>query len=120
MSGALERIHPWIYPSIIGTYHNRPLPFLLGNAPTVGQSLYIALLFILNIVFLAVGYKTLWPNEEFQWYRNHYQELLAYFMWRTGALAFCQMPVLFLFSSRNNILLWLTNWSHSTYMLLHR
>jgi hypothetical protein len=30
------------------------------------------------------------------------------------------MPVLFLFSSRNNILLWLTNWSHSTYMLLHR
>ncbi|KAL2430091.1 Ferric/cupric reductase transmembrane component B [Exophiala dermatitidis] len=120
MSGALERIHPWIYPSIIGTYHNRPLPFLLGNAPTVGQSLYIALLFTLNIVFLAVGYKTLWPNEEFQWYRNHYQELLAYFMWRTGALAFCQMPVLFLFSSRNNILLWLTNWSHSTYMLLHR
>lgn len=120
MTGALERLKPWIYPSIVGTYHNRPLPFLLGNAPTVGQSLYIAVLFLLNIIFLAVGYKTLWPHEEFQWYKNHYQELMAYLMWRTGALAFCQMPVLFLFSSRNNILLWLTNWSHETYMLLHR
>jgi len=32
------------------------------------------------------------------------------------------LPVLFLFSSRNNILTWwnLTGWSHSTYLLLHR
>jgi hypothetical protein len=110
----------WLYPSIIRTYHDRPLPFLLGNVPTVGQSFYIAVLVILNIVFLAIGYKTAWPNQTNQWYQNHYQELMAYFMWRTGVLAFCNMPVLFLFSSRNNILLWLTNWSHSTYMLLHR
>jgi len=25
-----------------------------------------------------------------------------------------------LFSSRNNFLLWITNWSHTTYLLLHR
>ncbi|KAF2265213.1 ferric-chelate reductase [Lojkania enalia] len=120
MTSALERIKPWLYPSVIGTYHDRPLPFSLGNAPTVGQSFYIAIMVILNIVFLAVGYKTLWPDQIMQWYTNRYQELMAYFMWRTGVLAFCNMPVLFLFSSRNNILLWLTNWSHSTYMLLHR
>jgi hypothetical protein len=30
------------------------------------------------------------------------------------------MPLVFLFAGRNNVLLWLTNWSHSTYMLLHR
>lgn len=115
---ALERIKPWLYPSIIGTYHDRPLPFLLGNVPTVGQSFYIAVVVILNIVFLAVGYKTAWPKQIDQWYTNRYQELMAYFMWRTGVLAFCNMPVLFLLS--RNILLWLTNWSHSTYMLLHR
>lgn len=120
MTGALERVKPWLYPSIIGTYHDRPLPFLLGNVPTVGQSFYVAVLIILNIVFLAIGYKTSWPNQPNQWYINRYQELMAYFMWRTGVLAFCNMPVLFLFSSRNNILLWLTNWSHATYMLLHR
>ncbi|OAG34821.1 hypothetical protein AYO21_11035 [Fonsecaea monophora] len=120
MTGFTDHIKPWLYQSIVGTYHDRPLPFLIGNVPTLGQSGYIAVIVILNIVFLTIGYETLWPNEEMQWYENHYQELMAYWMWRTGALAFCQLPVLFLFSSRNNILLWLTNWSHSTYMLLHR
>lgn len=120
MNTLLARIKPWLYPSLIGTYHDRPLPFSIGNVPTVGESFYIAVLLILNIVFLTVGYETLWPREEMQWYENHYQELMAYWMWRTGALAFCQMPILFLFSTRNNLLLWLTNWSHSTFMLLHR
>jgi predicted ferric reductase len=120
MGKALNRIKPWLYPSIFGTYHDRPLPFLLGNVPTIGQSFYISVLVILNIVFLAAGYETLYPDREMQWYTDHYQELMAYFMWRTGVLAFCHMPILFLFSSRNNVLLWLTNWSHSTYMLLHR
>ena len=120
MTTVSTRIKPWLNSSIVGTYHDRPLPFLIGNAPTVGQSLYIAMMLILNIVFLTIGYKTLRPEEEMQWYQTHYQELMAYWMWRTGALAFCQMPILFLFSTRNNVLLWLTNWSHSTYMLLHR
>lgn len=120
MTSVLERIKPWIYPSILRTYHDRPLPYLIGNVPTVGQSLYIAVVVLLNIIFLVVGYKCLYPNHDMQWYVNHYQELMAYWMWRTGVLVFANMPVLFLFSSRNNILLWLTNWSHSTYMLLHR
>lgn len=64
MTVLLERIKPWLYPSIVRTYHDRPLPFLLGNAPTVGQGFYIAVVFILNIVFLAVGYETLYANHE--------------------------------------------------------
>jgi predicted ferric reductase len=120
MTTFLDRLKPWMYRSLLETYHDRPLPFLVGNVPTFGEGLYISVLLILNLVFLTVGYETLWPREEMQWYANHYQELLAYWMWRTGALAFCQMPLLFLFSTRNNILLWLTNWSHSTFMLLHR
>ena len=120
MTGVLDRLKPWLYPSIIGTYHDRPLPFLLGNVPTVGQSFYIIVAVLLNIILMSVGYETLYPDRVFQWYGNHYQELLGYWMWRTGALAFANMPIVFLFSTRNNILLWLTNWSHSTYMLLHR
>jgi hypothetical protein len=119
-SRILDRVKPWLYPSIIGTYHDRPFPYLIGNVPTVGQSIYISIAVILNIVFLAVGYKTLYPDGVFQWYTNHYYELLGYWMWRTGALAIANMPILFLFSTRNNVLLWLTNWSHSTYILLHR
>src|SRR6186713_2224781 len=29
-------------------------------------------------------------------------------------------PLVILFAGRNNILIWMTNWSHSTYMTLHR
>ncbi|KAK7042584.1 ferric reductase like transmembrane component-domain-containing protein [Favolaschia claudopus] len=120
MTRGISRIRPYLYPSLIGTYHDRSLPFLLGNVPTVGQSGYIFILVALNVIFLSIGYKTLYPDQQMQWYTSRYQELMAYFMWRTGVLAFCNMPVLFLFSSRNNVLLWLTNWSHSTYILMHR
>ncbi|KAI9807293.1 MAG: hypothetical protein M1833_000036 [Piccolia ochrophora] len=118
MTGILERIKPYlIYPSLVGTYQVRPLPYLLGNAPTVGQSLYIALLVILNVILTAVNYKTTQP---FAWYEKQHQEILAFVMFRTGTLAFALAPLVILFSGRNNILLWLSNWSHSTYLLLHR
>ena len=119
MTSIFDRIKPRLYPSLVGSRHDQPI-YSLGNIPTVGQSVYIAVVVLLNIIFLAIGYKTAWPKQTNQWYTNRYQELMAYFMWRTGVLAFCNMPVVFLFSSRNNILLWLTNWSHSTYMVLHR
>ena len=41
-------------------------------------------------------------------------------MYRTGEIAYIITPLIFLFASRNNILQWLTNWSHSTYLVLHR
>jgi hypothetical protein len=41
-------------------------------------------------------------------------------MYRTGMLAFALLPILLLFAGRNNVLLWLTDWSHATYLLLHR
>lgn len=41
-------------------------------------------------------------------------------MYRTGVLSFAMAPLVFLFSGRNNLLQWLTNWPHSTFILLHR
>jgi Ferric reductase like transmembrane component/FAD-binding domain len=118
MTGILERVKPYlVYSGAVGTYQVRPLPYLLGNAPTVGQSLYVALMIILNVILTAVNYKT---TQLFAWYANQYQEILAFVMYRTGTLAFALAPLVILFSSRNNILLWLSNWSHSTYLLLHR
>jgi hypothetical protein len=118
MTGILERIKPYlVYPSAVGTYQVRPLPHLLGNAPTVGQSLYVALMVILNIILTAVNFKSTQPHG---WYANQHQEIMAYVMYRTGTIGFALAPLVILFSCRNNILLWLSNWSHSTYMLLHR
>lgn len=118
MSGVLNKIKPYlVYPSILGTYHVRPLPYLLGNAPTVGQSLYITLFFILNVVLTAVDYKSKQPHA---WYATQGKEIQAYVFYRTGTLAFVLAPLILLFSSRNNILLWMTNWSHATFLLMHR
>lgn len=118
MPGVLNRIRPYlVYPSIYGTYQVRPLPYLLGNAPTVGQSLYVMMFFILNLILAAVNYESKQPHA---WYANRGNEIKAYIFYRTGVLAFVLAPLLLLFSSRNNVLLWMTNWSHSTFLLLHR
>ncbi|UZP40438.1 hypothetical protein NXS19_008254 [Fusarium pseudograminearum] len=118
MSALYDRLKPYIlYPSTVGTYYVRPLPFQIGNAPTVGQGIYIAIFIVLNAVLTAVGYRTAQPNG---WFTSSWQDLIAYVLYRTGAFAFTLLPVLLAFSSRNNLLLWMTNWSHPTYLLLHR
>lgn len=118
VAGALDRIKPYlIYPSTIGNYYVRPLPWLLGNPPTIGQALYIAMFFILNLVLSSVNYSRSQPHP---WGYGQREETLAYIGYRTGHIAYALLPLLILFSSRNNFLLWITNWSHATYILLHR
>jgi hypothetical protein len=73
--------------------------------------------FILNVVFTAVNYVSKQPNA---WYPTQWREIMAYVLYRTGAFAYIMGPLIFLFAGRNNILLWLTNWSHSTFLVLHR
>lgn len=118
-SGLLSKITPYLtQPSSIGTYSVRSLPFLLGNAPTIGQAAYIAIFFIINIVLMSVNYQSMQPHL---YYPGESMEIKAYIFYRTGIAAYALLPLLILFASRNNVLLlWLTNWSHATYMLLHR
>ncbi|CAO2651950.1 Nn.00g002330.m01.CDS01 [Neocucurbitaria sp. VM-36] len=119
-SAILDKLKPRIvWPSLYRTYHVRSLPFLLGNAPTLGQTMYILLFVIINIIATAAGYHSFqYPANS--WFPDRWQEIMAYISARTGVLAFALAPLTILFAGRNNILLWLTNWSHSTYLLLHR
>ncbi|KAK0723355.1 ferric reductase-like transmembrane component [Lasiosphaeria miniovina] len=118
LSRLIRSVKPYlVYPSLVGTYQVRALPFLLGNAPTVGQSIYIAIFVALNVILSAVGYRSSQPNA---WFATQWNEISAYVLYRTGTLGFMLLPIMFLFSSRNNALLWLSNWSHSTFLLLHR
>ncbi|KAK2747992.1 hypothetical protein FQN57_001583 [Myotisia sp. PD_48] len=118
MTSVLDRLKPnFIYPSTVGKYHIQSLPYLLGNPPTMGQGIYILIFFILNVVLSAIDYSATQPNTMFD---TTYQEIMGYISCRTGVIAFALAPLVILFSGRNNILLWVTNWSHSTYMLLHR
>jgi hypothetical protein len=114
----LAKVRPYVtWPSSITRYHIRPLPYLVGKAPTVGQSLYVAMFLILNIIFTAISYESRQPNA---WNPTVHYEIMSYLLGRTGIFAYTFLPLVFLFAGRNNILLWLTNWSHSTYLVLHR
>ncbi|KAK0622784.1 ferric reductase transmembrane component 4 [Immersiella caudata] len=106
-----------VYPSLIGTFQVRPLPFSLGNAPTRGQALFVFVMLVLNVVTTATGYRTV-PSH--MWLRNNWQQIVGFMMYRTGVLSYALAPLTVLFASRNNVLLWLTNWSHATFLLLHR
>lgn len=115
-----DKLKPYIvYPSTVGSYQVRPLPWMLGNAPTFGQALYIVGFLVLNLVLTFVGYESVAPLPH-PWGYKPGPEWLAYAGYRTGDLAFALLPLTILFAGRNNILLWATNWSHSTYLLLHR
>ncbi|KAG9234981.1 ferric reductase like transmembrane component-domain-containing protein [Amylocarpus encephaloides] len=117
-STLLSKIKPYVvYPAVIGKYHIEALPYLLGNAPTMGQTLYIFGFSALNIILAAAGYKSTQPNTYFD---DQWQEIMGYVSARTGVLAFALSPLVILFAGRNNLLLWITNWSHATFILLHR
>ncbi|TFK19788.1 hypothetical protein FA15DRAFT_723182 [Coprinopsis marcescibilis] len=102
---------------LLGQRHRTPTMANLGIMPTRGQALYIAYLLATQI-FLAIFPLTLiYPNFLTQ---TKSQQIIFSIGERTGVLSMADFVALFLFSSRNNILLWLTNWRHSTFILLHR
>ncbi|KAJ5294748.1 hypothetical protein N7508_009569 [Penicillium antarcticum] len=106
----------FIHPPLIGNRHNVPF-FKTFVMPTRGQALLIAYFIIINIILCAVGYESAHPSS---WYGSETIEIATYVSNRAGVLSFANIPLLFLYSGRNNVLLWLTNWSHSTFLLLHR
>ncbi|OAP64954.1 hypothetical protein AYL99_00926 [Fonsecaea erecta] len=109
----------WIVdPPAIGHHHKVPIFWGLTNMPTRGQALFIAYLTILNILLCATGYSSRQPNS--WWPDDRDREILTYVTNRTGVLSFANIPLLILYAGRNNVLLWLTNWSHDTFILLHR
>ncbi|SCO02339.1 related to ferric reductase Fre2p [Fusarium fujikuroi] len=119
MTRAIDTIRPYlVYPSAFRGYNIRPLPYPFDNAPTIGQGLWIAMFIILNIVLGAVSYKNFpYPHP---WGFTKSAEILAYVGYRTGHISFALLPLTVLFSSRNNILLWVTDWPFSTFLVLHR
>lgn len=118
MTTLVEKISPYIiYPSLLRNYHIQPLPYLLGNAPTIGQALYIFMFISLNIILTCIKYDSAQPHP---WGFAKREEILSYIGYRTGHIGYALLPLLILFSGRNNFLLWITNWPYSTYLLLHR
>ncbi|KAI1451534.1 hypothetical protein F4805DRAFT_463693 [Annulohypoxylon moriforme] len=106
----------FIEPPLFGRRHRTPL-HNLAIMPTRGQAMLIAYFFIINIVLSCIGYPLTMPSS---WYPSKHDELMSWVRNRQGVLSFANVPLLVLYSGRNNILLTITNWQHSTFLLVHR
>jgi hypothetical protein len=45
---------------------------------------------------------------------------MRYISDRTGILAYANLPIIWMFSGRNNIFIWTTGWNFSTFNIFHR
>ncbi|KAM5352901.1 hypothetical protein ACJ41O_005623 [Fusarium nematophilum] len=107
------------HPPAWGTSHRSPVATSLGGGlvPTRGQLLYILFVSFLNVIFLIAPYYNIQPQSTFASLREQEVSTIGN---RAGVLALGNMVALFVFSTRNNVLLYLTDWSYGTFLLLHR
>ncbi|KAF2422406.1 hypothetical protein EJ08DRAFT_701698 [Tothia fuscella] len=112
----IHRVTAIVDQPLYGHKHRVPL-FGAGTMPTRGQSLFFAYIVIINLVLMCLPLRTLQPNARIP---GEARQALQIIGDRAGVLAAANLVPLLLTSARNNVLLWLTNWSHSTYLLLHR
>ncbi|KAL2066622.1 hypothetical protein VTL71DRAFT_2693 [Oculimacula yallundae] len=114
-----QRIWGWaqakfILPPLIGTYHRR----LLGTftIPTRTQSFVVLAYWAWSIIICAVSYDIFSPNL----YYTKEVQAWRYIADRTGVMSYANLPVMWMFSGRNNVFLWATGWEFSTFNLFHR
>ncbi|KAJ3524826.1 hypothetical protein NMY22_g10836 [Coprinellus aureogranulatus] len=112
-----SRLVVFLEKPLIGHRHRTPIVANSGIMPTRGQSLYLAYLLLTQIFLSIFPLVYIYPNSMAPNKHEHYLMVIGD---RTGVICIADFVALFLFSSRNNILLWITNWSHATFLLLHR
>lgn len=104
------------YPPVAGSRHSVPL-FNFMIMPTTGQSIFLFYLIAINVILCSTGYESRQPNS---WYASTTQEIRSFIGNRTGALSLVNLALSVLYAGRNNVLISLTDWSHTTFLLLHR
>lgn len=72
---------------------------------------------MINVILCSVGYESRRPNSG---YETRGLEIATYISYRTGVLSFSNFVLFVLYAGRNNVLIWVTSWSHGTFVLLHR
>ncbi|KAH7241890.1 hypothetical protein BKA59DRAFT_440582 [Fusarium tricinctum] len=104
-----------VYPAAFGKRHRETV--LVGNVPNRGQALYIFVISLLNILLWLGPYTIHQPQASFTSLKMQTISIVGN---RAGVMAMGNAVVLFLFAARNSVLLHVTDWSYSTYLLLHR
>ncbi|KAJ5704275.1 hypothetical protein N7493_011413 [Penicillium malachiteum] len=81
------------------------------------EAFAVAGFWIISIVLSVIGYRTFLGNI---YWPEITDQLLRYSADRTGIMSFANLPLLWLFGGRNNILIWATGWSFATFNVFHR
>ncbi|KAK7414833.1 hypothetical protein QQX98_006348 [Neonectria punicea] len=105
-----------VHPAAFGRRHREPVA-ALGTVPNRGQALYIVVISILNLLLWLGPYVIHQPQASFTSLKMQTISIVGN---RAGVMAMGNVVALFLFAARNNVLLYITDWSYSTYLLLHR
>src|SRR5262249_41457327 len=107
-----------VHPSTLG---RQRLPWIRDTGRvtlTRGQLFLIICMLAVNVAAASAGHLARLNNN---WrLDNRHGKFFNSLADRFGVLAIANFPLIFLFAGRNNMLLWLTNWSHTTFLILHR
>ncbi|KEF58795.1 uncharacterized protein A1O9_03638 [Exophiala aquamarina CBS 119918] len=103
-----------IVPAAFGSHHQRL--YFWCTIPTRMETLVVVAFWILNLILCGVTYEIFYPNLYYTTAMQHWR----YIADRTGIISYANLPILWIFSGRNNIFLWLTGWSFSTFNIFHR
>lgn len=105
-----------VYPSTFKGRHREPIAGAI--VPTRGQTMYIFVISFLNLVLLLAPYVITQPQASFP---SRDMQTLSIVGNRAGTMAMGNTVALSLFAARNNpVMLYVTDWSYGTYVLLHR
>lgn len=111
----------FVTPATFGYKHSIPIGclhnFIAMATPTRAQSIVVSGYLIMCIILGMIKFNPFEPN---MWFPDKHEQLIRYIADRTGLISLTQIPPIFLFAGRNNLLQWLTGWSFDTFNIYHR
>ncbi|OJJ51831.1 hypothetical protein ASPZODRAFT_22254 [Penicilliopsis zonata CBS 506.65] len=93
------------------------VPVIHSEIPPLMQTLMIIIFVCLNLILCFVTYDAF--SQDLFWHSKA-DQLMRYIGWRTGAICTLNIPFLWLFGIRNNLLIWMTGWDFATFNQFHR
>ncbi|KAG8796391.1 hypothetical protein FRC12_024567 [Ceratobasidium sp. 428] len=106
-----------IRPALFNGVQHTPILRGLGYLPSRLMVLFLIFFVGATAIANSVPYKSVQPNN---WAVTRRQEMMGFVSNRAGLISFALLPLTILLSARNNPLLWLTGWSTTTMITLHR
>ncbi|KAG7665916.1 uncharacterized protein J8A68_000539 [[Candida] subhashii] len=107
-------------PAMFGKKRAREQKFLWVLDFLIPSRYESIVIFIFYILIIAIHSMNMTYMEGDPIFPKKYDALMRYVSDRTGIVATIMMPLVFLFSGRNNFLQWVTRWNYATFMAYHR